>query len=317
CDDPKAHAKPGNYQASQDEQAAYMIQSYALGIAAGVERQAVYKMIDEKPEDGQYFGLVRNDGTVRPAFVAYQVAATYLSQATWASYSWTGSSSPPNDAEITAMLDSNRTRYQWIWPGQVNRVIIERGDHRTTVVWNASPVPVRARIPAAAPVAMAVTQYGDAGQVVAQDGSYTLDLPPTSHNADSNDYSIYLIGGHPWILDEVVTPLPDQVLTRIEMLWPLNWAPVAEADRANLTAQLLLPDASGPVPCRWEPKVLLWGSLNGGQSEVVAQGVKQMVQTESSTYPVWSFNNVLVGPARFGNFIVFYATVDGVRVTPE
>ena len=64
--------------------------------------------------------------------------------------------------------------------------------------------------------------------------------------------------------------LPDQVLTRIEMLWPIDWAPLAEADRANVTAQVLLPDDSGPVPCRWEPRVLLWGSLNGGPSEVVA-----------------------------------------------
>jgi hypothetical protein len=316
-DDPKAPTKPGAFRASQDEQASYIIQSFAMGIAAGVERHAVYKMLDEIPEDGQYYGLVRNDGTVRPAYVAYQVAASYLSNARWASYTWTNSSTPATDEEIDALLASNRSRTQWVWPGQVNQVVVERGDRRTTVVWNATPRPALARVPAAATAALAVTPFGESGELLAQDGAYTLELAPTTHNSDPQDLSLYLIGGRPWLLDEAVAPLPERVLARIQMVWPQNWAPVEEASLANVTAQLLSADGSAPVPCRWEPRVLLWGSLAGGPRELLGVGHKGMVTVESVRYPVWRFDNVLVSPARSGKPLSLSVSVDGVRVTPE
>src|SRR5947209_8214383 len=49
--------------ATMDQQASYMIQSFALARAAGVERMSIYKFVDELPEGpGELFGLVRNDG---------------------------------------------------------------------------------------------------------------------------------------------------------------------------------------------------------------------------------------------------------------
>lgn len=316
-DDAKAPTRPGPYRASQDEQASYIIQSYALGIAAGVERHSVYKMLDESPEDGQYFGLVRNDGTVRPAFVAYQVAAAYLSNARWASYTWSGSQSPATDDEIDALLASNRDRPQWIWPGQVNQVVVERGDRRTTVVWNASPQPVRAHVPAAAPAALVVTPYGESGELLALGGVYTLDLAPATHNADPQDRSLYLIGGRPWLLEETVAPLPERVLTRIQMVWPQNWAAVEVANLANVTAQLLSADSSASVPCRWEPRVLLWGSLDRGPRELLGIGRKEMVRAGAVQYPLWRFDNVLVSAARSGKPLSLSVSVEGARVVPE
>ena len=316
-DDPNAPTRTGILRASQDEQASYIIQSFALGIAAGVERQSVYKMVDEKPEDGQYFGLVRNDGTVRPAYLAYQVAAYYLNDARWAAYDWSGSGSPPSDDEIAALLDSNRSRPQWIWPGVVNRVVVERGERRTTVVWNASPRPVEAKIPAAARSALAVSQYGDIGEVVAKDGVYTLTLDPSAHNADPLDRSIYLIGGRPWILEEVVSPLPAAVRTRIETVWPHAGAPVEQADLANVTVQVLAMDGVQPVPCRWEPRVTLRASIDGGPDRVVGIGRRQLVRTDQVTYPVWRYDNVPVGAARSGKVITFSVDVGGVPVIPE
>ena len=65
--------------ATLDQQASYVIQSMALALAAGVERYAVYKTIDEQPENGSdLYGLVRNDKSLKPAYVAYQVGATYF-----------------------------------------------------------------------------------------------------------------------------------------------------------------------------------------------------------------------------------------------
>jgi hypothetical protein len=311
-DDPRTPTQAGAYRASQDEQASYVIQSYAMSIAAGVERHSIYKMIDEKDEEGRLYGLVRNDGSVRPAYVAYQVAATHFSDVRWASYSWSGSNTPPAEEEIDALLASNQNRAYWIWPGQVNRVVMERGDLRTTVVWNATPRPVRAEVQAAASHALGITQYGNSGQVVARNGVYTLDLEPTQHNVDPTDSSIYLIGGRPWILEEAVAPLPDRVRTRLQSVWPHESAPIEQAEVANVTALVLNPDESAPVPCRWEPRVLLWSSFDSGPREFMGQGTKEMVRTDSAEFPVWRFYNVAVGRARTGGPISFSVTVDGI-----
>jgi hypothetical protein len=317
ADDGKAPVWPGPYQATQDQQASYVIQSLALGIAAGVERQAIYKLLDELPEDGQYFGVVRNDGTVRPAFVAFQVAAKYMNNVRWASYTWDGSEDPTSYDEIDDLIDANRGRHQWPWPGQVQRVVLERGDRRTTVVWNTTPWPVRAELPAAAPSALAVSQYGDYGELVARNGVYTVDLEASTHNADPHDRTLYLVGGRPWILEERVAPLPDTVKTRIEAVWPHNGAPIAEAERVNVTAQLLAEDGESPVPCRWQPRVLLWASQDGGPNQLMGTGRKQMVRRDSLEFPVWLFDNVRVSAAQTGASLTFSVTVDGVNMTPE
>jgi hypothetical protein len=316
-DDPQAPATPGSFRASMEEQASYMIQSYALGIAAGVERQAVYKLLDDKPEAGQYFGLVRNDGSVRPAFVAYQTAVDYLSNARWASYDWSGSQTPPADGEMDGLLRTSRGRTYWTWPGAVNRVVVERGDRRTTVVWNASTKPQQAYVQAAARSGLAVTQEGQVGEVVAGNGFYNLDLPPTVHNADPNDRGTYLIGGRPWIIEERVRPLPETVLTRIERIWGHNNALPGDTDFANVSAQLLTEDGSEPVPCRWEPRVALWRSVENLPFEVVAIGRKEMVQAGEVLFPIWRFDNVRVSQARTGATLAFTVTVDGVQLKQE
>ena len=53
---------------SLDQQASYIIQAMAMAVAAGVERYAVYKATDEKAEnDTELWGLIRNNGTTKPA----------------------------------------------------------------------------------------------------------------------------------------------------------------------------------------------------------------------------------------------------------
>lgn len=317
-DDVRAPTKPGSFRASLAEQAAYIIQAHALSLAAGVERHGVYKLLDEQPEDGQWFGLVRNDGSLRPAYLAYQVAATYLADARSATYSWRGSSSPPTEAEITGLLNSNRGRTQFQWPGDVNRVIVERGTRRTTVVWNSSRETIEARVPAAAPYALAVTPYGETGQFVARDGFYELELVGSRHNADPNDRSVNLIGGPPWILEEAVVPLPERVRTRIESLTPRGGLPPEEARSADLVAHLLLRDGSAPVPCRWEPRVLLWASLNGAEHRLAGTGRKDWLLRDGRRDPVWRFENLDVSPVLDGeSWLDFSVVVEGVPTEAE
>ena len=70
----------GLFAITLDEQAAYIIQAFAMGIAGGATRIGVFKMIDTPSDlvaNPEPFGLVRADGSRRPAFDAYRTAATY------------------------------------------------------------------------------------------------------------------------------------------------------------------------------------------------------------------------------------------------
>src|SRR5437868_2781684 len=126
-------AGEGPFRATMDEQASYVIESMALARAAGVQRYSIYKLEDESPENGdEYWGLMRNDGTVRPAYLAYQVAARYFQQTQRAVYTWSGSHNPPTEDEVSALLASNANRAQWPWPGPVNMVVLDRGTQRVT-----------------------------------------------------------------------------------------------------------------------------------------------------------------------------------------
>ena len=69
--------------ATMDQQASYVMQSFALARAAGVERMSIYKLVDELPEGpGELFGLIRNNGSPRPGFNAFKAAVTWLGGAT-------------------------------------------------------------------------------------------------------------------------------------------------------------------------------------------------------------------------------------------
>jgi hypothetical protein len=253
-DDIKNPLPAGQLRASLDQQASYIIQAMALSVAAGVEHYAVYKAADEKAEnDVELWGLIRNDRTTKPSYVAFQVGATYFANVKSAVFSWPGVDKPTN-AQYHDILASNDSRTQFVWPSQVSQVTMERTDHRTTVVWNNSPEAVTHKFSAASKTATLVRKNGQTDTISAKDGFYSLDLAPSNHNADPRDPSLYLIGGDPLIIDEVVKPLPsDRLASRIETVWPLNSAPVEEASTANVVAQLLTPGTNDPVACRYDP----------------------------------------------------------------
>jgi len=227
-DDAQNPLGAGHFRASLDQQASYIVQAMAMAVAAGVERYAVYKATDEKAEnDVELWGLVRNDGTIKPSFVAFQVGAQYFANVTQARFSWPGSDKP-TAGQYLNIVDTNNYRTQFIWPSQVSQVAMERGDHRTTVAWNTSPEAVTHRIPANSKQATLVYKNGKTETVKPKDGFYSLDLNPSTHNADPRDPSIYMIGGDPLIVDEQVTPLPTDRLRAA-----LRWSGRSRAPRSR------------------------------------------------------------------------------------
>lgn len=183
--DPQTPQSKYDYAATQDEAAAYVIQSYANAWASEVERYFFFRTHDA--DMGEYFGLIRNDHSLRPAYVAYQVATTHLISPTFVTRAPTGS-------HLRVTL--------WGTP---------RG--KVSVLWNKSPVTGVYTLPAAMPTATFVDRWGVTRTLTAANvltGAaeyyvYTATLPAASANlvSDPNDY---IIGGDPLIVIETETP---------------------------------------------------------------------------------------------------------------
>ncbi|MBN1179276.1 MAG: hypothetical protein JXD18_08700, partial [Anaerolineae bacterium] len=160
----------------QDVAAAYILQSYANALAAGVERYFVFRTHDN--DMSEYFGLIRNDQTLRPAYVAYQVATRTLVSPTFT------------------------TRYAG---ASVTRVTLWGTPHgKVSVIWNPTPTAAVYNYPATMPIATRLDQRGVAQTISAAGGTYVLSLPgATAYNAT---YNTYFIGGEPVIVIETETP---------------------------------------------------------------------------------------------------------------
>jgi hypothetical protein len=73
-DDPLWPVVRPQYQINLNQQAAFIVQAAALGLAGGAERIAVYKSYDWNLSPGaESFGLIRADGSRRPAFDAWKM----------------------------------------------------------------------------------------------------------------------------------------------------------------------------------------------------------------------------------------------------
>jgi hypothetical protein len=172
--DPQMPAPGGLFAITLDEQAAYIIQSFAMGIAGGASRISVFKMIDTSSDlaaNPEPFGLVRADGSRRPAFTAYRVAATYLA-------GFQGGQLQQRD--------------------DANIVTVPRAGGTTTVVWTRTPAPVTLQVPAHAASATLVDMWGNRRSISASDGTYTLQLP----GAVCTHVSPCIIGGAPLMIVE-------------------------------------------------------------------------------------------------------------------
>ncbi len=176
--DPSRPVHDPRFVISLDEQASYIIQACALGLAAGVERIAVYKMMDKASDvnaNPEPYGLVRADGSLRPAFHAYQVATTHLA----------------------GFRQTSLARR-----GDVDQVTIDRGERTTTVLWNRSPVTQTVAVQAIAPQADLVNKEGETRTLTADNGQYVLTLP----GALCSDPTGCFIGGSPLLLVEEGPP---------------------------------------------------------------------------------------------------------------
>jgi hypothetical protein len=177
--DPAWPVAQPRFHISLDEQAAYMPQALALGLAAGAQRIAIYKLMDtpgDAAANPEPFGLIRADGSPRPAFSTYRVATQLLNGA------------------------GRTTRDRW---DDIGLVTVEQPGGTTTVLFSRVPGPRVAQVPAFANTAVLVDMWGNRQTVTAQDGSFAVQLPAAPCSQSAGDYCIiggptfYLVQGHP------------------------------------------------------------------------------------------------------------------------
>ncbi len=176
--DPQVASQPKyDYAATQEEAAAYVIQSYANAWASGVGRYFFFRTHDA--DMNEYFGLIRNDRTLRPAYNAYQVATTYLISPTF----------------VTRVSTDSHTNVT-LWGTPHGKV---------SVLWNDSPITSVYTLPAAINTATLVDRLGITETVTATEGVYTFTLPGATANLVSNPDD-YIIGGDPFVVIETEVP---------------------------------------------------------------------------------------------------------------
>ncbi|MGH2594207.1 MAG: hypothetical protein ACRDGG_11915, partial [Anaerolineae bacterium] len=151
-DDPLNPWTIPDWKVTLDQQAGFIIQAFAQGMAAGAQRIAIYKLADVPPYAPGYepYGLVRSDGTRRPAFDAMRVVTTYFA------------------GTRSARMDRTAAR---------SMVTLDRGEQTTRVLWARGKNDVPVSLPALAPQATLITHLGATRIITSTDGVYRLTLP--------------------------------------------------------------------------------------------------------------------------------------------
>ncbi len=167
-----------------DEQANFIPQALAAAMAAGAERIAIFKLQDtesDKLANPEPFGLLRRDGSRRPAFYAYRTATDLLAN---------------GDGVV---------RERWDAVGQI-RIDQPSLEQSTTVLFSRLPMTQTAKIPATSDRAYLRDLRGTRADndIFAHEGFFTVKLPPSTCYQPIGDYC--MIGGPTFYLIQYRDP---------------------------------------------------------------------------------------------------------------
>jgi len=218
------------WRVNLEEQAGFLLQSFALALSAGAERIAVYKWMDAGlPAGGEPFGVLRPDGSRRPAFDAYRLITTHYA----------------------GTVSAREDRYSLY-----ERVTLDRGGLTTRVLWARTAADATVSVPALASQARLIDQTGAEQLIEPVNGQYTLTLPGARC---ADEYAGCIVGGTTYLLvedtsgapppAESVTPAPTTPPT--ETIEPVPTEPSAETIESVLTETptITIPvDTPTPLP---------------------------------------------------------------------
>lgn len=212
-----AAAKNDGFRITMDEQASWVIQAYAVALAAGYERIFWQAMTDDPPPTtDELWGLTRyhsdtmneDESRLRPAYVAYQVAAKWLGNADrvqMANLDRQDSCGLPRHSQLRPCWKRFAPRFEWM----VNYVAVQKGDQRSNVLWNQTDQPLTVSIPKWGELAVAVDKAGNETPLVAQGNRWVVTLARTTRHFDlfgGDPPGYFYVGGDPTIIVEFGVP---------------------------------------------------------------------------------------------------------------
>ncbi|MBI3972142.1 MAG: hypothetical protein HY332_12695, partial [Chloroflexi bacterium] len=189
--------KNDGFRITMDEQASYVLQAYALALCAGYEKVFFQALQDDPyPVPDELWGLVRfhddraNDdpARARPGFTAYQLAAHYLGNAERAELYIRTRPDPRNYKQYASRFE---------WAGHL--AMFQKGDQRTSVVWNGTDQPLNVSLQPWGVEAVLVNKYGEEMPAPRDaSGRLGVTLEPASRHFDlfgGDPPGYYYIGG--------------------------------------------------------------------------------------------------------------------------
>lgn len=162
-------------EVTPEQQASFVIQSMALGLASGAQRVAIDQFVDTESPDGEIIpGLIGPAGGPRPAYDAFGVVTAYFANEREAFH---------NPAQFELL------RY----------VRFKHTEKVTHIAWASTAQPAFLSIPARGTQATLVDQTGNEQTITPEDGVYTLRLEGANCNSPGG---LCAIGGPVLVLVE-------------------------------------------------------------------------------------------------------------------
>lgn len=180
---------PGAHRGRPDQQSAYILQAIGYALAAGVEKMFIFQLFDDDLGPGEYFGLVRNSGSPRPAYQALQVATQHFRDVDQVYRT-------PNTGNQVEMVTVNT-----------------KAQDRVRILWNQSGRLITASLPIESASAQLFAQDRTTTTVSASRGQlFPLALPAATLDDYPGPEVDYIVGGTPYVLVEKGVPQAGAVL---------------------------------------------------------------------------------------------------------
>jgi hypothetical protein len=114
-----------------------------------------------------------------------------------------------------------------------------------------------------------------------------------------------------------VGPPSSTIDSRIQIVWPHGNAPVAQAQRANVSAYLFQSGSTRPAACDPGVAARLWMARNNESIRPVATATRRLESVESHQIAALDFNDIDVAWSRDPrNKLSFWVTLDERTVAP-
>jgi hypothetical protein len=172
--DPRGGQPEPVFGITPDMQADFVVQAAALGVAAGADAVGIYRLADD-PAEPQPWGLIRIDGSRRPAFGAYRT--------------------------VVDLFGPTQTAQHYSRP-EAELIVLQQADRDIYVMWAGGTTPVQFQVTSARVGEMATVYRPGGSPAQVQSGpedwpaAFVLDGPAASRDANG----FLTVAGSPRIL---------------------------------------------------------------------------------------------------------------------